>query len=295
MRCELIEKEEENEYSKRLKTGRALYHLVQRRGFKSSRKSGQSVYAKNEDIEKLKTVNPDFQIAILAKEKLDKGERFRASGVIQRRYFEDEFYAICKSQKISEELTRKLHKAIYFVRPLRSQKGLVGNCTLEKGKSRIPISHPKFEEFRALQFINNIKWREKDQKDFVAIPISLKKKILDELLFRKLTSGKNKGKVSTDSYFKFDEIIKKYSENGKYEFNYKNLPNVSTCPTIAVLMNVFDSEWTDKFIEDENSYGINWNGLSINYVVKYGNKKGKNRELKIDEIWHLLFDYIQTQ
>ncbi|MDR1761203.1 MAG: hypothetical protein LBR55_02010, partial [Bacteroidales bacterium] len=303
------------EYVKKLKIGRALYHLVQRRGFKSSRKSGQSAYAKNEDIEKLKEENPDFQIAILAKEKLNKGERFRASGVIQRKYFEDEFRKICEIQKLSEELTEKLYKAIYFVRPLRSQKGLVGNCTIEKGKARIPISHPKFEEFRALQFINNIKWREKDQKEFIEIPISLKKQILEELFFKKLISGKNKGKVTTENYFKFEEIIKNYSRNGEYEFNYKNLPNVSTCPTIASLMNVFNEEWKDKFIQDENAYGINWEGLTIKYKTQdYKNlgqklkrkiKNGKTsyiavelkkeKELKVDEIWHLLFDYIQTK
>jgi CRISPR-associated endonuclease Csn1 len=315
LRSELIIYKEENEYLRRLKTGRVLYHLVQRRGFKSSRKSGQSTYAKNEDIEKLKSENPNFQIALLAKEKLDEGERFRASGVIQRKYFEDEFYAICEKQEIDKDLVEILHKAIYFVRPLRSQKGLVGNCTLEKGKPRIPISHPKFEEFRALQFINNIKWREKGLNEFVGIPISLKKKILEELFFRKLSFGKNKGKISEDNYFKFDEIIKKYSENGTYEFNYKNLPNVSTCPTIASIMNVFQDEWSDCFIQDENRYGINWDGLSIKYKTQdYKNLgrrlkrkivKGKikyteaelkeDKTLGIDEIWHLLFDYIQTK
>lgn len=295
LRCELIENKEENEYLKKLRIGRALYHLVQRRGFKSSRKSGQSAYAKNEDIEKLKTENQDFQIALLAKEKLDKGGRFRASGVIQRQYFDDEFYAICTKQNLSKELMEKLHKAIYFVRPLRSQKGLVGNCTLEKGKPRIPISHPKFEEFRALQFINNIKWKETGVESFEPIPMSLRKKIFEELFFRKLTSGKNKGKVNADNYLKFEDIIKNYSSNGTYEFNYKNLPNVSTCPFIALLMNVFDGEWTDKFIQDDNAYGINWEGLKISYKVKYGKKKDKEVTLKIDEIWHLLFDYLQTQ
>lgn len=295
LRCELIDQEGNNDYLKKLKIGRALYHLVQRRGFKSSRKSGQSAYAKNEDIEKIKTENPDFQIATLAKEKLDNEQRFRASGVIQRKYFEDEFYAICEKQNINKELTEKLYKAIYFVRPLRSQKGLVGNCTLEKGKPRIPVSHPKFEEFQAIQFINNIKWREKGKKEFEEIPMLLKKKIFEKLFFRKLTSGKNKGKVSENNYFKFDEILKNYSENGTYEFNYKNLPNVSTCPTIAALMNVFDNEWMDKFIQDENLYGVDWTGLSINYTVKYGNKVGTNRTLKIDEIWHLLFDNLQTK
>ncbi len=295
LRFELFNKAENNEFIRKLKIGRALYHLVQRRGFKSSRKSGNSAYAKNEDIEKLKAENSNFHIANLAKEKIDKGIRFRASGVIQRKYFEDEFYAICEKQNLDKVLIEKLHKAIYFVRPLRSQKGLVGNCTLEKGKARIPVSHPKFEEFRALAFINNIKWREKGNQTYEPIPISLKKKILHELFFRKLEKGINKGKVNTDSYFKFDEIINKYSENGKYEFNYKNKPNVSTCPVIAELMNVFEIEWQNKFIEEENTYGINWNGLKIEYTVKYGNKKGEKRTLGVDEIWHLLFDYIQTK
>lgn len=315
LRCELIEKEEENEYTKKLKIGRALYHLVQRRGFKSSRKNGQSTYAKNEDIEKLKVENSAFQIAFLAKGRLDKGERFRASGVIQRRYFEEEFKVICAKQNLNDELIEKLFKAIYFVRPLRSQKGLVGNCTLEKGKPRIPISHPKFEEFRALQFINNIKWKETGVQTFEPIPISLKKKIFEEIFFRKLTSGKNKGKVNTDNYFKFDEIIERYSKNGKYVFNYKNKPNVSNCPFIASLMNIFDSEWKVKFIQDENSFGINWAGLEIKYKTQDYKNRGlrlkrktingkvtyvptelKNEKiLKIDDIWHLLFDYLQTQ
>ena len=62
---------------------------------------------------------------------------------------------------------------------MRTQKGLVGKCTLEKGKTRIPISHPAFEEFRALAFINNLQWREADTgKALEQIPISLKKQIL---------------------------------------------------------------------------------------------------------------------
>lgn len=295
LRCELIEKEEIDERIKKLKVGRALYHLVQRRGFKSSRKSGQSTYAKNEEIESLKEQNPDFQIAFLAKERIDKGLRFRQSGVIQRKYFEDEFQAICDTQKIEEDLKERLYKAIYFVRPLRSQKGLVGNCTLEKGKTRIPISHPRFEEFRALQFINNIKWREAGTKTYVALPIYVKRRILEELFFRKVTAGKNKGKISEDTYFDFNEIVKRYSEDGKYEFNFKNVPNVSTCPIIASLMNVFDIEWKNKFIVDEKRYGISWDDLVLNYTVKYGKKAGESRTIGFEEIWHLLFDYIQIK
>jgi CRISPR-associated endonuclease Csn1 len=297
LRYELLNEIEINEFTKKQKVGRALYQLIQRRGFKSNRKLGSSKYEKNEDIERIKAENFNFHIANLAKEKLDKGERFRASGVIQRKYFEEEFYAICEKQSLDISLIDKLYKAIYFVRPLRSQKGLIGKCTLEKGKFRIPISHPKFEEFRALSFINNIKWREHGSQSFEPIPISLKKQIFENLFFRKLEKGINKGKVNTDSFFKFDEIIKRFSENGKYEFNYKNKPNVSTCPIIASLMNVFENEWQNKFITDENRYGINWDELKIEYTVKYGNEKkiGKKRVLGIDEIWHLLFDFILTK
>jgi len=297
LRYELIRYKEKNEAAGKLKIGRALYHLVQRRGFRSNRKNGKSVYAENEELQHLKSEDEHFHIATLAKQMIDAGKRFRASGVIQRKYFEEEFYAICKMQDLPSGLTDKLYGAMYYVRPLRSQKGLVGNCTLESKKPRIPVSHPKFEEFRALSFINNIKWREAGSGAYEPLPMPLKKRIFEELFFRRLESGKNKGKVTSDNYFRFEEIINRYSEGGKYEFNYKNKPSVATCPTIADLMNVFDEEWQNKFIEDDDKYGINWHGLTVNYAVKYGNpgKIGKLRRLRMNEIWHILFDYIQTK
>jgi len=188
---------------------------------------------------------------------------------------------------------------------------LVGKCKLEKGKPRIPISHPAFEEFRALQFINNIQWRETEsKKPFEPIPMRMKKEIFENLFFRKIERGSNKGKISTDSYFKFEEIINRYSENGKYEFNYKNKTNVSTCPVIASLMNVFEDEWKNKFIQDKNKYGINWSELVLKYKLKYVTKEkdglglkkkkgkfipkniGEEKILDYDGIWHLLFDYL---
>jgi len=60
-------------------------------------------------------------------------------------------------------------------------------------------------------------------------------------------------------------------------------------------MNVFEDDWKDKFIEDENKVGINWQELSLNYTVKYGKKKGEKRILNYQDIWHLLFDYLQTK
>ncbi|MDZ4844834.1 MAG: HNH endonuclease domain-containing protein [Chitinophagales bacterium] len=286
LRCELLESYNEKDKNRLHKIGRAFYHLVQRRGFKSSRKSGKSGYANNEELEKLKEANPEIQISQVLLNKLNtENKRIRASGVIQRKYFEDEFNAICKAQKIDGALAERLHKAIYFVRPLRTQKGLVGKCTLEKGKSRIPISHPLFEEFRALQFVNNLKWRKAESKDlYEQVPVSVRKEIFKKQFF----------KISAP-HFKFEEIIQEFSNDGEYEFNYRNKPNVSACPVISRLKAVLKDEWTNPFIEDKDEIGINWSGLSIAYSVKYGKKKGKERKLDFEDIWHLLFDYLQTK
>ncbi|MCX8081579.1 MAG: hypothetical protein N3F09_10125, partial [Bacteroidia bacterium] len=310
LRCELLNTFIEDEINRKLMIGRALYHLAQRRGFKSSRKSGKSTYAENKEIEEKKKQDPNYHIATLANETL-KTKRFRASGVIQRKYYEEEFWAICKKQGLTDELTKKLHHAVYYVRPLRSQKGLVGNCTLEKGKTRIPKSHPLFEEFRALAFINNIQWREAgSNKHFEPIPIHIKKKIFEQLFFKKNEDRKNTGKIDERSFFKFDEIIEMFSENGKWEFNYKNKPNVSACPVISKIMNVFDKEWENKFISDEDRFGINWEGLKVEYTIKYGTRKaiwkkgkrvfeskniGDKRNLNFEGIWHLLYDFLEIK
>jgi CRISPR-associated endonuclease Csn1 len=331
IRCELIEQYEKNEELRKYKIGRALYHLAQRRGFKTTRKSGNSGYAKNDEIEKIKSENSQLQLSQYINEKYFKqNQRFRASGVIQRKYYEEEFLAICKNQNIENELTEKLFDAIYYVRPLRTQKGLVGKCTMEPNKPRISLSHPLYEEFRALQFINNIQWRETGSNtEFKPIDIHLKKKIFEQLFFRKINKGNNVGKIDERNYFKFDEIVNEFSLNYKYEFNFSKYdetkrkeedkyelitnPSVSVCPVIAGLMNAFEEEWKDKFIADENKVGINWDGLSLNYQLKYTTKKengkglkrkgkgfvekeiGKHVNLNYEDIWHLLFDFIQTK
>jgi CRISPR-associated endonuclease Csn1 len=331
LRCELIEAFEKNEELRKFKTGRALYHLAQRRGFKTSRKSGKSGYAKNEKIEKAKEENNDLQLSqFINQNYFQKNQRFRSSGVIQRKYYEEEFLAICNKQKFSESFSHKLFDAVYFVRPLRTQKGLVGKCTMEPSKPRIPISHPLFEEYRALAFINTIQWREtKSNNEFEPIPISLKKKIFEQVFFRKVSRGKNEGKIDERGYFKFEEIVDEFSEAYKHEFNYakydeKKLkeenvyelaanPSVSVCPVIAGLMNVFAEDWKNQFIADKDKFGINWTRLFLSYKVKYVTKKengkglkrkgkifaekkiGEERKLDYEGIWHLLFDYLQIK
>ncbi|NOZ34682.1 MAG: type II CRISPR RNA-guided endonuclease Cas9 [Chlorobi bacterium] len=84
-------------------------------------------------------------------------------------YYDDEGNLKHKSQD----------SVLFYQRPLRSQKGLLAKCSLEgrkfydkkdkrwrtAGPTPCPLSHPEFEEFRALQFINNIEYGIKKRLD----------------------------------------------------------------------------------------------------------------------------------
>jgi CRISPR-associated endonuclease Csn1 len=267
------------------KIGRAMYHLVQRRGFKSSRKSGKSAYGENDYFKKQREEHPEWKSSQIWLNGLtNENRRIRASGIIQRSEYENEFKELCRKQNLSESLTKQLFKAIYYVRPLRTQKGLVGKCTLEKSKPRMPVSHPFFEEFRALQFINNIKYRRANSHEqFEAIPLDWKKRILERFFFRR-----------SKSHFRFEEIINHCSNNGEFEFNYKHNASVSGCPVTAALIDIFNDSWTNKFLQEVDKFGVNWDGLTLVYsTMQYGVEKQVT--LDVEGIWHLLFDYLQTK
>src|SRR5690606_15210892 len=147
---------EENRY----KVGRALYHIAQRRGFKSSRKSGANektaVYKGSNET---KTIGRnEYENLIIEHGSLgaalayleDQNIRVRNRYTLRADY-KNEVQKILDFHEIENEdfrnklLLETANRTIYFQRPLRSQKGLVGKCTLEPNKPRCPISHPKFE------------------------------------------------------------------------------------------------------------------------------------------------------
>lgn len=59
-------------------------------------------------------------------------------------------------------IVKELYKAIFYQRPLKSQKGLIGKCSFETNKPRSATSRPEFEEFRMHSFINSIKIKDAD-------------------------------------------------------------------------------------------------------------------------------------
>ena len=212
-----------------------------------------------------------------------KGEKIRGEYTHRIDHYLTEFNFICKAQNISSEIKDTIEKTIFFQRPLKSQKGLVAKCPLENRKACVPISHPDFEEFRMLSYLNNVK---------IKLPTDEKIRLLDDnereqiqsLFFRKSKAN-----------FDFSEIAKKLTPKNlipKYYkdkeasienvlFNYNLGSNVTGCPTIANLIDVFGVNWKEYF----NSNFVK-NTKTENSV-----KVQKSIDDIIDDVWHVLFRF----
>lgn len=281
LRRELITKKLDlSEVSNRNKIGRALYHIAQRRGFKSSRKIGTNektaVYKGSKETdtigrntyEELIEENGSLGAAFAHLE--DEGIRIRNRYTLRSDYL-SEVNHILDFQGLETAFIEKIVKAIFFQRPLRSQKGLVGKCTMEPNKPRCPISHPQFESYRAWSFVNNIKYRAGKNESFKPLPLSVKKEIVDE----KLLIKSNKTTFNTIRNF-----INK-GERKNWELNYSSRMDkmtVSTCPVSAYLKATFGDQWEKVLIEtDKTRTDKNGKTHKINY--------------SIEDIWHIVFSF----
>lgn len=216
-------------------------------------------------------------------------ERIRDNYTHREEHYEKEFNIICEKQELEQQLVDKLYNAIFYQRPLRSQKGLVGKCTFEPNKPRCPISHPDYEKYRMLGFINNIKWKAKDEHpaDFKPLTEEMRKAIVSKFyriapqfkfedLAKEITTKILGNKKSTYNYYR-----DKNADNADYHFNYSMHTSVSGCPIGAKLKNIF---------------GEDWENLQINYTYNYLNKKTgtteqRNAAVNYEAIWHVLFSF----
>ena len=141
-------------------------------------------------------------------------------------------------------LHKNTHESVLFwQRPLRSQKNLLGKCRyehnityvkgkkIETGKSPCYISHPEFELFRAYQLINNIEYGTKQKLD------SEQRNLVLELL------------NSKKSNFKFKDIPKKLKLTSE-RFNYDDDFSVPCNKTIANIKPLFDLDtWNENYCD----------------------------------------------
>lgn len=153
--------------------GRALYHMCQRRGFKSNRKT------ESEDDNKVTKDAGALQVEIqearcrtlgeyrakrLAAQNhaSDDDQRTRGRYTLRAMY-EDEFALLWEAQAkhhpdlLSDDLKARVHHAIFYQRPLRFDPEVIGECELEQGEKRCPRAHWLAERFRMVQEINNLR------------------------------------------------------------------------------------------------------------------------------------------
>lgn len=308
LRAELMEKQLDfSTQIDRYKLGRALYHIAQRRGFKSSKGETIKEQEKNETEEFAET---DLSAALKKSEEKKSGKllefmglnnlptvgcafyQLEKSGIrvrnseyqVVRSQYKDEISQIFdfqdgldKSSVFYKQLVseKKGEGTIFYKRPLRSQKGLVGNCTLEPDKPRCPISHPEFEKFRAWCLINNIRFGEE-----LGETLSLEQK---EQLYKDKF-------LLTRSSFKFQEIRewiqKEVGKQLNYEdntINYKDKISVSGCPISGRMKNLLGEDWEHWLFESGET--------------KTNNKSGEIKPITYDaiDLWHVCFSFDEPE
>lgn len=267
--------------------GRAFYHLSQRRGFLSNRLD------QSQDEDEKGTVKSD--ISSLSKAMNDAGceylgdyfyklysvesnkVRIRHHYTARNEHYLAEFDAICQMQQLDLQLMEELHRAIFFQRPLKSQRRGVGKCTFEPHKPRCADSHPDYENFRKLCFVNNIKIQ--TPADEAMRPLNdEERQRIDHLFYRvsksnfdfediaKLLGGRN-----NYCYFK-DEYQK------DFKFNYRMSQGVPGCPTTAQLRNIFGEDWKTGIAE-----------TYLHCVKKAGSLKTADE--MADDIWNVLYSF----
>ena len=267
--------------------GRAFYHMAQRRGFLSNRLDAEeeqeggavksSIANLNKEIEESGCQYLGEYFYKLYKEK-GNTVRIRTRYTDREQHYKKEFLAICEKQSLPQGMVDELTRALYFQRPLKSQRQNVGKCTFEKGKPRCSDSHPMYEEYRKLSFLNNIKIQGPWDDDFRPLNEEELEKI-ESLFYRKSKPN-----------FDFEEIAKKIAGKGKYQwkgdmqtdllykFNFRMSQGVPGCPTIAQLKEVFGENWKEGIAE---TYTLN--------TKKDGTQKSLDE--MVNDIWNVLFSF----
>jgi CRISPR-associated endonuclease Csn1 len=177
-----------------LELGRALYHMAQRRGFKSNR--GAKLAALRDDPEVAALLANDLEEdtdsdSITSREEREEtgkilsalkqldhelgnqtlGQFFYAELLagrkVRRRFtrrghYEHEFNTLWETQKqfypavLTDPLKAKLSHALFYQRPLKAQPSLVGKCALEPTKKRAAQGTLIAQRFRIWQDLANL-------------------------------------------------------------------------------------------------------------------------------------------
>jgi len=148
--------------------GRVLYHICQRRGFLSNRKSpikDKEEHGKVKDgIKSLREKLSENDSKTLGEyfSKFDPDDRIRTQ-YTARDMYDDEFNLIWDKQAefypdiLTDDFKDKIYHVIFDQRPIKFKKSTIGMCELEKTKRRAPALLLDAQRFRLIHMINGTK------------------------------------------------------------------------------------------------------------------------------------------
>lgn len=286
--------------------GRVLYHMDQRRGFRSNRKEGDGEQKKfhsgdadrgirgyDETQQLLNEHGTMGQVAVFlnTQNKVDAVRR----RFVKRDDYIKEFDLIWAKQRelhakdpLGALLTEQLHDEIgapfdgilFFQRPLRSQKGNVGKCRFEKNKRRAPQASPTAEVFEVLQTANNIKVNGQP------LSMELRDRVINELFLKKdrfftaedLNKALVKWKVEGTSNYAGEEAKKVKFKSAEVIKDLAKLFGGKAWEPLAqeIFNDPNKKEWLDRWSAIKDAEHFN----EISDLRDKGKDTGKKRDLK---------------
>ncbi|MFZ1700440.1 MAG: type II CRISPR RNA-guided endonuclease Cas9, partial [Pyrinomonadaceae bacterium] len=166
--------------------GRSIYHLAKRRGFLSNRKTAKSeengvVY---DGIKRIREELEAGQFRTLG-ELLNTKEKKRKH-FTHRTMAESEFDEIWNTQKtfhpelLTDELRSKIRNIIFYQRPMKLQRNLIGKCSFETDKKRCDLARQEAQRIRYWQDLNNLQLQDPETLNWRTLTLAEKEKIADK-------------------------------------------------------------------------------------------------------------------
>ncbi|MGF1548992.1 MAG: type II CRISPR RNA-guided endonuclease Cas9 [Sphingomonadaceae bacterium] len=262
--------------------GRALFHLNQRRGFKSNRKAerkqGDETGKIAKGAEKLDAAMAEAKARTLGEFLAGRDEkRVRMGGEAQdydfypqRRHVEEEFEAIWDAQAaqhpelLTETARAALHRILFFQRPLKEQP--VGVCTFVTAEKRLPKAHPLFQQRRLHEEVNQLEITTpgepqckltKDQRDTLILYLRTRKSAAYDSLAKKLKldPGQSFNKASeTRTKMLGDEVYATMANKKLFGNRWAHFSVEEQWAIVERLMEEEDPEALHAFLREQ--YGL---------------------------------------
>lgn len=270
--------------------GRALFHLNQRRGFRSNRKTDggdNETGPIKEAVGKLEKALEAESARTLGeflwrRHRERRGVRVRNSGTATRTAYdhypsramlEDEFDAIWKAQaphhpEMTDEARGALRETVFHQRPLHEQPA--GKCGLDPAREpgdadgfRLSRAHPLAQRFRILQEVNNLEYGEigrgstrlsDEQRKRLVLALSGKNKLSFDRMraLLKLPQGARFNLESDKrKELKGDETAAKLSHKDLFGKQWRAQDRVRQCTIVEKLLATQDDNAMVDWLMDE--------------------------------------------